>query len=193
MERHDIPFGGFDIFLFGDFRQLPPVGARAMYASGKDIDKAQHIWDSTRAKIKEGLAAYYTIDQVLTLRINERQKVKSEEDETPEQVTKRKQRQRRAHQFRRHLDRLGNGTCSGDRTDIDPFTGYSDTKWWRKNMLTKEKDITAWTKDDRVVTLVHTNQEALNISARYAIQKTDADSDKKLWQWPAENTCVQSI
>ncbi len=188
MERHNVPYGGFDIFMFGDFRQLPPVGARPMYATNMKLDESQRVWETTREKIKQGLQVYYNIDQVLTLRINERQKVKSKKDETPEEKKKRMKRARQARRFRRHLDQLGNGTCSGNRRDINPYTKYSDTKWWRKVMLTDEEEINRWMDDDRVVTLVHTNEEALKISAEYAVRKT-RDPKVTLWQWPAHNAC----
>ena len=36
--------------------------------------------------------------------------------------------------------------------------------------------------------LVHTNEEALKISAEYAVRKT-RDPKVTLWQWPAHNAC----
>ena len=45
--------------------------------------------------------------------------------------------------------------------------------------------------DDRVITLVHTNQEALNISAEYALQH-ERNSGATLWQWRADNADAEA-
>ncbi len=184
MHAENEPFGGFDIFMFGDFRQLPSVGARAMYSRNiKDTSMLRRVFTSTHEKLVEGLNAYYEINQVISLTENMRQRVKVEKGQTRRQA---RRKARRARNFRRHLDRMGNGTCSGERTDVDKVSGYSDVKWWSKAMLEKEADIEKWMDDDRVVTLVHTNQEALNISAEYAVRKFK-DEAAVVWQWPAHN------
>ena len=185
MYKKDVPFGGFDIFLFGDFRQLPPLSARAMYSRNfKSIKTLRKVWKTTRRMLRKGLEAYYEINQVITLRVNERQRVRRKPGQTDWQARK---DAIRARNFRRHLDRMGNGDCSGKRNVFDEKTHMSDFKWWRQAMLTDEEAVEKWLDDDRVVTLVHTNQEALNISAEYAVRQCAA-KNMHLWQWSANNT-----
>ena len=185
MYKKDLPFGGFDIFLFGDFRQLPPVGARAMYSRNiKSTKTLRRVWKSTRRMLRKGLRAYYDINQVITLRVNMRQRVKRKPGQSERQA---KKDAIRARNFRRHLNRMGDGECSGKSGIIDEITHMSDVEWWKKAMLRDDEAVDRWLDDNRVVTLVHTNQEALNISAKYAVRQCDT-KDMHLWQWPAKNT-----
>lgn len=78
------------------------------------------------------------------------------------------------------------GTCSSDPNDVDPVSGYSDLKWWKKRRH-REKKIKKWMNHDDAVTLVLTNQEALNLSANYAIRRS-GELKETLWQWRAEVT-----
>ena len=81
---------------------------------------------------------------------------------------------------------MGNGTCSGRKGDIDRLTKLTDFEWWSEAMLQTQDEIDKWENDDRVVTLVHTNEEALNISAEYAIRQC-TDKGLHLCQWNARN------
>lgn len=57
----NLPFGGFDIYLFGDFKQLPPVLARPMYRDIRNIDKVDAKNKRTIELIKHGFEAYRDI------------------------------------------------------------------------------------------------------------------------------------
>ena len=63
----NVPFGGFDIFMFGDFRQLQPVGStNPMYASIKNLGKAKKMSRAERDKLRQGRDAYKSFKHVIS-------------------------------------------------------------------------------------------------------------------------------
>ena len=64
----------------------------------------------------------------------------------------------------------------------------SDNDWWRQ-IRRAEANAKAqkFINDNKTITLVNTNAEALNIAAEYAVKRSE-ELDTILWQWPAKNT-----
>jgi hypothetical protein len=91
-KKRNMPFGGYHIFFFGDFRQIQPVTGNAMY-SKKSVDPAEK-WAT---KIQQGQKLYKKIEYVCELTKNYRIK------EDTSELTK---------QFIEHMHKIGDGTCS---------------------------------------------------------------------------------
>ncbi len=109
MHDRDEPFGGFDIFLCGDFRQLPPVKARAMYRSTARRRLASlKLSAQVKEMLRKGRAAYRTINRVITLKKNMRQR---DVNDGTTDASKLARRHKRNAAHRRHLERMGNGAC----------------------------------------------------------------------------------
>ena len=90
--KKNLPFGGYHLFFFGDFRQIQPVTGNVMY-SKKPVDPAEN-WAT---KIKQGQKLYKDIEYVWELTKNYRIK------EDTSELTK---------QFIKHMHKIGDGTCS---------------------------------------------------------------------------------
>ena len=164
----NLPFGGFDIYIFGDFRQLPPVGSRGMYMQVDDLSKVKAWHKTTHAMCRGGHKAYRTIDDVFTL---------------PESI------RQKDPKFTAHLDRMGEGLCNSSQFDRKCIkTGQTDRQYWAPLLINEtDEDGMKWLGDDDTVILVHENTEALRISAEYAIGES-AKRNTTLWQLEALNT-----
>jgi hypothetical protein len=168
----NLPFGGFDIFLFGDFKQLPPVGSRPMYAPVREHDlskiKATHV--TTIQMSEKGHDAYMDINKVITLPDSIRQ------DDADMEA---------------HLDQIGIGDCHSHMYHKPcEKTGLTDRMYWKTQLINEFTPTDAareWMEHPDTITLVHENAEALLISAEYAVRQTEKRGIP-LWQWHAINT-----
>jgi len=179
----NMPFGGFDVFMFGDFKQLPPVGARPMYASvgERDMSKVKPTYRTTIEMTKAGHKAYRSINRVITLPESIRQKKKDDDQEDDH--------------LEEHLDRIGLGECHSQlHRQPCAKTKLTDRQYWKDNLVNEftptDKD-RKWIEDPKTITLVHTNAEALLISAEYAVRQSE-EKDIHLWQWKATNTTAKA-
>ena len=124
MYQQDVPFGGFDVFMFGDFRQLQPVGASPMYASTKNLRHSTKMSKQTKEVMKQGKKAYRSFKQIITLKSNKRQKFERRPDETDTQAAR---REKKAEAFRIHLDRMGDGILARANTYISVYKSMTET------------------------------------------------------------------
>ena len=105
--KKNLPFGGYHIFFFGDFRQIQPVGGRVMYD--------QTVVDETATwanMIERGQELYDEIKDVFELTTNHR--IKEETDEL-------------TRKFIEEMNKIGDGKCSkSDWTFWSQFMDHVD-------------------------------------------------------------------
>lgn len=105
--KKNLPFGGYHIFFFGDFRQIQPVAGRSMY-SKKEVDSSED-WAT---QIQLGKDMYSKIEYAWELTKNYR--IKEDTDE----LTK---------EFIKQMHKIGDGTCSAsDWTFWQQFMDHID-------------------------------------------------------------------
>ena len=75
----DLPYGGINMILFGDFAQLPPIIGSALYNSTVDTQLLLHITVQGK-KAAVGKALWHQVTTVVMLRKNMRQRTPTPED-----------------------------------------------------------------------------------------------------------------